>query len=167
MGHHFPLQGISATQGLNPGFLHCMLILYPLSHCGSLGSENTDPEREKESIGSLDCVEHYVRIRTGLWLIPFLLLHSKNTLKREVRSWRWYSYLLLLLLSSFSRVWLCAYTIISVDIHKALTFALQWDVERHQSWNILKSPYLLKQKQETCEKADLSVCRWLLSPPHH
>ena len=29
------LQGIFPTQGLNPGLLHCRLILYQLSHKGS------------------------------------------------------------------------------------------------------------------------------------
>ena len=33
---HFLLQGIFPTQGLNPGLLHCRLILYRLSYKGSL-----------------------------------------------------------------------------------------------------------------------------------
>ena len=35
VGFHALLQGIFATQGLNPGLLHCRLILYHLSHQGS------------------------------------------------------------------------------------------------------------------------------------
>ena len=35
VGCHFLLQGISPTQRLNPGFLHCRWILYHLSHQGS------------------------------------------------------------------------------------------------------------------------------------
>ena len=35
MGCHFLLQGIFLTQGSNPGLLHCMKILYQLSHQGS------------------------------------------------------------------------------------------------------------------------------------
>ena len=35
MGHHALLQGISPTQGLNPGLPHCKRILYHLSHQGS------------------------------------------------------------------------------------------------------------------------------------
>ena len=36
VGCHFLLQGIFLTQGLNPGFLYCRLILYHLSHQGCL-----------------------------------------------------------------------------------------------------------------------------------
>ena len=32
VGFHSLLQGIFPTQGLNPGLLHCMQILYHLSH---------------------------------------------------------------------------------------------------------------------------------------
>ena len=35
MGYHALLQGISPTQGLNPGLPHCRRILYHLSHQGS------------------------------------------------------------------------------------------------------------------------------------
>ena len=35
VGCHFLLQGIFPTQGLNPGLLYCMQILYHLSHQGS------------------------------------------------------------------------------------------------------------------------------------
>ena len=35
VGSHFFFQGISSTQGLNPGLLHCRQILYHLSHQGS------------------------------------------------------------------------------------------------------------------------------------
>ena len=35
VGCHSLLQGIFLTQGLNPGLLHCRLILYHLSHQGS------------------------------------------------------------------------------------------------------------------------------------
>ena len=35
MGSLSLLQGIFPTQGLNPGFLHCRLILFQLSHQGS------------------------------------------------------------------------------------------------------------------------------------
>ena len=35
MGCHLLLQEIFLTQGLNPGLLHCMQILYHLSHQGS------------------------------------------------------------------------------------------------------------------------------------
>ena len=35
VGSHSLLQGILPTQGLNPGLLHCGLILYHLSHHGS------------------------------------------------------------------------------------------------------------------------------------
>ena len=35
VGSHSLLQGISPTQGLNPGLLHCWWILYRLSHQGS------------------------------------------------------------------------------------------------------------------------------------
>ena len=41
---HSLLQGIVLTQGLNPGLLHCRLILYHLSHQGS-------PQR---SVGSVN-----------------------------------------------------------------------------------------------------------------
>ena len=34
VGSHFLLQGIFPTQGLNPGLLHCRLILYGLSYQG-------------------------------------------------------------------------------------------------------------------------------------
>ena len=37
VGCHSLLQGIFLTQGLNACFLHCMQILYHLSHQGSLG----------------------------------------------------------------------------------------------------------------------------------
>ena len=37
VGSCFLLQGISPTQGLNPGLLHCRWILYHLSHQGSPG----------------------------------------------------------------------------------------------------------------------------------
>ena len=36
MGSHSLLQGIFPTQGSNPGLQHCRLILYQLSHRGSL-----------------------------------------------------------------------------------------------------------------------------------
>ena len=36
VGNHSLLQGIFPTQRLNPGLLHCRLILYQLSHRGSL-----------------------------------------------------------------------------------------------------------------------------------
>ena len=36
VGYHVLLQGIFATQGLNPGLLHCSQIVYYLSHQGSL-----------------------------------------------------------------------------------------------------------------------------------
>ena len=35
VGSYSLLQGIIPTQGLNPGFLHCRQIFYPLSHQGS------------------------------------------------------------------------------------------------------------------------------------
>jgi len=35
VGSHVRLQGISPTQGSNPGLLHCRWILYHLSHQGS------------------------------------------------------------------------------------------------------------------------------------
>jgi len=35
VGSHSLLQGIISTQGLNPGLLHCRLILYHVSHQGS------------------------------------------------------------------------------------------------------------------------------------
>ena len=35
VSYHFLLQGIILTQGLNPDFLPCRRILYPLSHQGS------------------------------------------------------------------------------------------------------------------------------------
>jgi len=37
VGSRSLLQGISSTQGLNPGLPHCRRILYQLSHQGSLG----------------------------------------------------------------------------------------------------------------------------------
>ena len=35
VGSHFLLQGVSPAQGLNLGLLHCMQILYHLSHQGN------------------------------------------------------------------------------------------------------------------------------------
>ena len=35
VGYHSLIQGISLTQGSNPGLLHCRQTLYPLSHQGS------------------------------------------------------------------------------------------------------------------------------------
>ena len=35
VGCHFPLQGITPTQGLSPGLPHCQRILYCLSHQGN------------------------------------------------------------------------------------------------------------------------------------
>ena len=35
VGYHSTLQGLSPTQGWNPGLLHCRQILYRLSHKGS------------------------------------------------------------------------------------------------------------------------------------
>ena len=53
---HCLLQGISLTQGLNPGFPHCRQMLYPLSHQGTPeGSVYTvcDPNTAQEM--PLDC----------------------------------------------------------------------------------------------------------------
>ena len=44
MGCYFLLQGILATQGLNPCLLCCGQILYPLSHQGSLSLEHQTNE---------------------------------------------------------------------------------------------------------------------------
>ena len=40
VGSHFLLQGIFPTQGLNPGLLHCRLILYRLSYQGPPHTNN-------------------------------------------------------------------------------------------------------------------------------
>ena len=43
MGCHSLLQGISLTQGLNPGLLHCRQVLYHLSHRGWEGQVQMQP----------------------------------------------------------------------------------------------------------------------------
>ena len=44
-GCHFLLQGISPTQGLNPGLLHCRQILYHLNHQGNPKQEGNPKQR--------------------------------------------------------------------------------------------------------------------------
>ena len=43
VGFHSLLQGISLTQGLNPGLLHCRQVLYHLSHQGWEGQVQMQP----------------------------------------------------------------------------------------------------------------------------
>ena len=50
VGHHSLLQGISPTQGLNPGLLHCRQILYHLSHTAKGLCACDEDSREGEII---------------------------------------------------------------------------------------------------------------------
>ena len=93
MGHHAPLKGIFLTQGLNPGLSHCKQTLYHLSYQGTpiylfivYGIKRGDKtEYRKDHL----CKTEYEKDA----------INPKECLKRG---------LLLLLLSRFSRVRLCA-----------------------------------------------------------
>ena len=90
-GCHFLLQGISPTQGSNPGLLHCRQTLYLMRHQGSLKSyvENIFKKKIiKDSWKPQDTEKHsqlnlkpppYVAPLTLAWTLFFVF------------SWRWYS----------------------------------------------------------------------------
>ena len=56
VGSHSLLQGIFATQGLNPGLPHCRQILYQLSQEGSQQGQLTNTKDNSSSLGKLTSV---------------------------------------------------------------------------------------------------------------
>ena len=90
VGCHFLLQGISLTQGSNPGLLHCRQILYQLSYeespingltFGQSAAPGTHPRQERdEGQGALSMAPSLLRSRELAW--P--LTHLSRVLSHQV-----------------------------------------------------------------------------------
>ena len=67
VGYHSLLQGISPTQGLNPGLLHCRWILDRLSHQGSpLAGRSSKPKVLKMAL-VFKSLNSYFRLLKSYW----------------------------------------------------------------------------------------------------
>ena len=113
------LQGILPTQGSDPGLLHCRRILYQLSHKGSRGQSSSKKPVRLWKI-SVKVLWRMVWKKKGPNQVPIRFNKDR---------------VLLLLLSRFSRVWLCA-----TPQTAALQAPLSLGFSRQEHWSGLQFP---------------------------
>ena len=117
------LQGIFPIQGSNPGLPHCRWILYSLSHQGSL----------QMTIYIYKYATHKVKICLQCWRPWFDSCVRKIHSRRER----------LLLLSRFSRVWLCA-----TPETAAYQAPLSLGFSRQEHWSGLSFPSPMHESEK-------------------
>ena len=138
MGSLFHLQGIFPTQGWNPGLPHCRWILYQLSHQGN-------PEILEWVAYPFSSGFPWPRNRTGVSCTVgrfFSNWATRKAHKEEIRLHRLMT-ILLLLLTRFSHVWLCATP--QTAAHKAPPFL---GFSRQEHWSGLPFPSPMHESEK-------------------